>query len=268
MAEPDRIEPVLCPVGACGGAGRGRRAVPPGCSARRHARRRHRRSQRGAARGAGAGREGRADRCDGADHAARPAPARSWSRARIHDDSAARATGPFVKVNCAAIPDGAARERAVRPREGRVHRRGRQRKPGASSWPTAARCSSTRSASMPLEMQVKLLRVLQEREFERVGGSRDHPRRRARGRGDQPRPRRRWSRAGSSARISTTASTSSRSRCRRCASAREDIPLLVGTSSRSFARQAGKRIETSRAERCERAHRATPGRATSASWRT
>ena len=36
-----------------------------------------------------------------------------------------RATGPFVAVNCAALGRDAARERAVRPREGRVHRRQR-----------------------------------------------------------------------------------------------------------------------------------------------
>ena len=42
---------------------------------------------------------------------------------------------------------------------------------GASSWPTAARSSSTRSASWPLDIQAKLLRVLQEGEFERVGAA-------------------------------------------------------------------------------------------------
>ena len=40
----------------------------------------------------------------------------------------------------------APRERALRPREGRVHRRGRRGARGASSRPTAARSSSTRSA--------------------------------------------------------------------------------------------------------------------------
>ena len=39
----------------------------------------------------------------------------------------------------------AARERALRPREGRVHRRDRAAARAASSWPTTARCSSTRS---------------------------------------------------------------------------------------------------------------------------
>ncbi len=46
---------------------------------------------------------------------------------------------------------GAARQpdrvRAVRLREGRVHRRGDAEERGGSSWPRAARCSSTRSAT-------------------------------------------------------------------------------------------------------------------------
>ena len=42
---------------------------------------------------------------------------------------------------------GADRERAVRPREGRLHRRARRIGAASSSWPTAARCSSTRSAT-------------------------------------------------------------------------------------------------------------------------
>ncbi len=42
--------------------------------------------------------------------------------AHIHHESPF-ANGPFVKVNCAAIPSELAGERAVRPRKGRVHRR-------------------------------------------------------------------------------------------------------------------------------------------------
>ena len=57
-----------------------------------------------------------------------------------------RAAFPFVAVNCAAIPGDPARERDLRPREGRVHRRLGSARRAASSWPTAARCSSTRSA--------------------------------------------------------------------------------------------------------------------------
>ena len=45
--------------------------------------------------------------------------------ARAHPRRARGATSPFVAVNCAAIPDDAARDRAVRAREGRLHRRSR-----------------------------------------------------------------------------------------------------------------------------------------------
>ena len=65
--------------------------------------------------------------------AARPAPARSSSRAP--STQLARRDGPFVRVNCAALARGAPRERALRPREGRVHRRDARRR-GASSWPS------------------------------------------------------------------------------------------------------------------------------------
>ena len=62
----------------------------------------------------------------------------------IHHNSPRKAHR-FVARQLRRVARDAARERALRPREGRVHRRGRTRGRGASSWRTKARCSSTRS---------------------------------------------------------------------------------------------------------------------------
>ena len=77
---------------------------------------------------------------------------------------------PFVEVACAALPE------TLLESELFGHEKGSftgaiARARAASRWPTAARCSSTRSATSRPTVQVKLLRVLEEREFERVGGN-------------------------------------------------------------------------------------------------
>ena len=56
-----------------------------------------------------------------------------------------RAAFPFVADQLRRDSRDAARERDLRPREGRVHRRRRSPARAASSSPIAARCSSTRS---------------------------------------------------------------------------------------------------------------------------
>ena len=83
----------------------------------------------------------------------------------------ARAGRPVRRHQLRRDSGDAARDRAVRPREGRVHRARSRASRAASSWRIAARCSSTRSASCRSALQAKILRALEEKRFERVGGT-------------------------------------------------------------------------------------------------
>ena len=86
------------------------------------------------------------ERSAGAGRSARPAPARRTPPTRCTHWSA-RAEQAVRHAQLRGAAGDARRERAVRPREGRVHRRGRGQGGPARSGGTAARCSSTRSAS-------------------------------------------------------------------------------------------------------------------------
>ena len=86
---------------------------------------------------------------------------------------------------------------------------------------TAARCFSTRSARCRRPAGQAAARAAGAASSRGSAATRSIEGRRAARRGDQPRPRRGRSPTGSSARTCTTGSTCSRSRCRRCASARK-----------------------------------------------
>ena len=93
--------------------------------------------------------------------------------------------------------------------------------------------------NIPLETQAKLLRVIQEREFMRLGGMETikvDVRIIAATNVDL----RQMMEEGGSARTSSTACTSSRSSCRRCATARTTSRCWCSTSSRSTARRTGR----------------------------
>ena len=75
-----------------------------------------------------------------------------------------------MKVNCAALSESLLESELFGHEKGAFTGATATAR-AASSRPTAARSSSTRSATSRRAFQAKLLRVLQEREFERVGGN-------------------------------------------------------------------------------------------------
>ena len=149
-------------------------------------------------------------------------------------------------------PGDAHRERAVRPREGRVHRRARAADRAASSSPTAARSSSTRSASCRSSCSRSSCACSRTARVRARRRHADDPGRRARGRGDQPRSRGRGDARRRSARTSTTGSPCSRSSCRRCASAARTSRCSPGRSSRSSAKRWAARSSASPTTRWRR----------------
>jgi two-component system nitrogen regulation response regulator GlnG len=88
----------------------------------------------------------------------------------IHANSE-RARGPFITVNMAAIP------RDLMESELYGHERGAftgaaERRPGKFELASGGTLFLDEIGEMPVELQAKLLRVLQEREIDRVGGTR------------------------------------------------------------------------------------------------
>ncbi len=92
----------------------------------------------------------------------------------IHNDSK-RFDGPFVKINCAAIPKDLLESELFGYEEGAFTGAKKQGKVGKFELANGGTIFLDEIGDMPLDMQVKILRVLQEREIERIGGNRTIP---------------------------------------------------------------------------------------------
>lgn len=91
----------------------------------------------------------------------------------IHDQSA-RAKGPFVAINCAAIPDNLL-EATLFGHEKGAFTGAQTAQAGKFEQANGGTLLLDEISEMPLGLQAKLLRVLQEREVERVGGKKPVP---------------------------------------------------------------------------------------------
>ena len=88
----------------------------------------------------------------------------------IHLDSLQK-QGPFIAVNCAGIPDNLMESELFGYDEGAFTGARRGGKPGKFELANAGTILLDEISELPLYMQAKLLRVLQEHEVERVGGN-------------------------------------------------------------------------------------------------
>ena len=112
----------------------------------------------------------------------------------IHHNSH-RARANFVKVNCAALPETLLESELFGHEKGAFTGADRQRI-GRFEQADGGSLFLDEVGDMSAAIQAKILRVLQEHEFERLGGTRTQKVDVRLDRGDQPRPVRRWWRPG------------------------------------------------------------------------
>ena len=130
-----------------------------------------------------------------------------------------RADGPFVAINCAAIPETLLETELFGHEKG-AFTGASPRKPGKFELAHRGTLFLDEIGDLPLALQAKILRALEEKQFERVGGTALASRRRAHGGGHEPEPEGSGGGAAVSRRPVLPPVGLSDHRCRRCATAR------------------------------------------------
>lgn len=88
----------------------------------------------------------------------------------IHN-SGPRCKGPFIKINCAAVPEQLLESEFFGYSEGAFTGARKGGKPGKFELANKGTIFLDEASDMSLSMQAKLLRVIQDREVERIGGT-------------------------------------------------------------------------------------------------
>src|SRR6185295_9270743 len=90
----------------------------------------------------------------------------------VHEQSS-RASGPFVTIHCAALPDNLLESELFGYEKG-AFTGAAARKPGRIEFAQGGTLFLDEIGEIALTVQVKLLRLIQEREFQRLGGNETH----------------------------------------------------------------------------------------------
>ena len=116
--------------------------------------------------------------------------------ARLIHENGARRDEPFVPVNCGAIPENLMESEFFGYKKGAFTGAAEDRD-GFFQAANGGTLFLDEVADLPLPMQVKLLRAIQEKRVRKVGATAGGPGRRAHHLRHAPEPRRSWSAAGS-----------------------------------------------------------------------